>query len=197
MKLPRNVGLTDLAVVTVVLVLIVLPGREMYATPIYKGDDAQQFAIALAEARTMASPQDGNHVAELARQVGDAGWKDWGIEIALDGTRRTSGSPTEWKALLAASVAYVDKLEVAAALDYANRALTSCRALPTGCPSWEEVRMSLYQQHLDAGVKSGIDPRRDPKGFRAAGEGALRSIHLNSRERDQSEVPSAPAPAPK
>jgi hypothetical protein len=60
--------------------------------------------------------------------------------------------------------------------------------------------MRLYQQHLDAGVKSGIDPRRDPKGFRAAGEAGLRSIRLNSNESESSSVPSGSgtgsAPAP-
>ena len=64
--------------------------------------------------------------------------------------------------------------------------------------------MTLYQQHLDAGVKSGIDPRRDPKGFRAAGEAGLRSIRLNSSEKENTPAPSGsgsaqpptPAPAP-
>jgi len=90
----------------------------------------------------------------------------------------------------AASVAYVDKLEVKAALDYATLALASCRALQGGCPSWEEVRMTLYQEHLDAGVKSGVDPKRDPKGFRAAGENAVRSIRLNTQERENQAPPT-------
>jgi hypothetical protein len=42
--------------------------------------------------------------------------------------------------------------------------------------------MKLYQQHLDAGVKSGIDPHHDPRGFRKAGEAALRQIHLGGRD---------------
>jgi hypothetical protein len=45
--------------------------------------------------------------------------------------------------------------------------------------------MRLYQQHLDAGVKSGIDPHVDPAGFRRAGEAALRQIRIG---------PSQPAP---
>jgi hypothetical protein len=80
------------------------------------------------------------------------------------------------------------------ALDYANRALTECQARRDGCPSWEEVRMKLYQQHLDAGVQFGIDPRRDPQGFRAAGEGALRSIRLRSGEREQGTTVPADSP---
>jgi len=199
MKLPRNVGLVDLAVATVVFVLVVLPGREMYTSSVFKGDDAAQFAVALAEARTLAEPSNGAYVADFARQLGEAGHVDWAIEVAVDGASRAASSPTEWRAQLAASIAYVDRLQVEPALDYANRALTACRAMRDGCPTWEEVRMKLYQEHLHAGVSSGIDPRVDPKGFRAAGESALRSIRLKSSERERDAVPSrpsAPTPAP-
>jgi hypothetical protein len=148
--------------------------------------------MAVAEARTIAHPQDGVAISDLARRLGEAEQKDWAIEAAVAGAKAAKGSPTEWKALLAASIAYVDKIEVVAALDFAGRALTTCRGLQTGCPTWEDVRMSLYQQHLDAGIKSGIDPKVDPKGFREAGERALRPIRLNSSERERSSVPSAP-----
>ena len=102
-------------------------------------------------------------------------------------TAPDGSTPTRWRALLAASVAYVDCLDVVPGLDYANRALAACEAArergdANACPSWEEIRVRLYQQDLDAGVKSGIDPRHDPVGFRQAGESALRPIHLNSRE---------------
>jgi len=46
--------------------------------------------------------------------------------------------------------------------------------------------MRLYQQHLDAGVKSGIDPKVDPQGFRRAGEAGLRHIRIGPS------VPQAP-----
>ena len=190
MKLPRSIGLVDLAVITVLIVMVVLPPREMYASPAQKGDDAAQFALALSEARTIADPTDGNKLGDFSRRLGDANYKAWAIEASVDGAAHAKGSPTEWKALLAASVAYVDKLEVKAALDYATLALASCRALQGGCPSWEEVRMTLYQEHLDAGVKSGVDPKRDPKGFRAAGENAVRSIRLNTQERENQAPPT-------
>jgi hypothetical protein len=192
MKLPRTIGLVDLAVITVLIVMVVLPAREMFASPAQKGDDAAQFALALSEARTIADPTNGDKLGDFSRRLGDANYKDWAIEASVDGAARAKGSSTEWKALLAASVAYVDKLEVKPALDYATEALSSCRTLPGGCPSWEEVRMVLYQQHLDAGVKSGVDPKRDPKGFRAAGENAVRSIRLNTQEREN--PPSPPPP---
>lgn len=190
MKLPRSIGLVDIAIITIVLVMVVLPAREMFASSAHKGDATEQFKLALSEARTMAYPTDGTHAADLARRLGDANMKDWAIEVALDGAARAAGTPSEWRALLAASIAYVDHLDVKAALDYGTRALSTCQAMQGGCPSWEEVRMRLYQQHLDAGVKSGIDPRHDPKGFRAAGEGAVRTIRLNTQDREN--APSSP-----
>ena len=185
MKLPRFVGLVDLGVATVVAVMIFLPAREMYAQSVVKGDDAKQFAIALAEARTIQHPEDGRAVEDLGRDLGDAGQKDWAIETTVHASDHAMQSPTRWRALMAASVAYIDHLDAVPALDYANRALTACHATQDGenaaaCPSWEEIRMTLYQKHLDAGVKSGIDPHRDPIGFRKAGESALLQIHLGT-----------------
>lgn len=207
MQLSRFVGLVDLAVATVVLVMIVLPPREMYASAAQKGSPADQFALALAEARTMAHPDDGAAVDEVARRLGAAGFKDWAIEAALRGSERAMRSPSRWRALLATSVAFVDRLDVVPALDYANRALSACQSTettddapsgrPPACPSWEQIRMKLYQQHLDAGVKSGIDPRRGPeaaKAFRRAGESALRQIHLGGHDVERGSA--APAPGP-
>ena len=185
MKLPRFVGLVDLGIAVVVLVAVLLPAREMYASAVIKGDDASQFAIALAEARSMARPGDGQAVEDLERRLSDANQKDWAIETSVHASDLAKDSPTRWRALLAASVAYIDRLDVVPALDYANRALSACHSSQdsgdaAACPSWEEIRMTLYQKHLDAGVKSGIDPRRDPNGFRKAGESALLQIHLGT-----------------
>jgi hypothetical protein len=185
MKLPRFVGLVDLGIAVVVAVAVLLPARQMYAGAVIKGDDANQFAIALAEARTMARPGDAQAVEDLERRLSDGGQKDWAIETSVHASDRDKASPNRWRALLAASVAYVDHLDVVPALDYANRALSACHSAQdsgdtAACPSWEEIRMDLYQKHLDAGVKSGIDPRRDPNGFRKAGESALLQIHLGT-----------------
>jgi hypothetical protein len=183
MALPRHLGFVDLGVLTVVAVALFLPSREMHARNAIKGDE---FALALAEARTIARPGDGLAVEDFTRKLGEAGMKDWAIEASVRASERGKDSPTRWRALLAASAAYVEKVDVVNALDYANRALAACELArekgdAAACPSWEEVRMRLYQQHLDAGVRSGIDPRRDPEGFRRAGESALRQIRINGR----------------
>jgi hypothetical protein len=186
MRLSRYIGFIDLGVATVVLVALVLPAREMYASAVGAGSDAEQFALALAEARTMARPDDGAAVAELSRRLGAAGENDWAIEIAVRGSERAPSSPTRWRALWAASAALGDplRLDVVPALDYANRALSACGHHPEACPDWEKVRIEQDQEQLDAGVKSGIDPRRGPEAaqaFRRAGESALRQIHLGGR----------------
>jgi hypothetical protein len=197
MRLSRYVGIIDLGVATVVLVTLVLPAREMYASAVGAGSDAAQFALALAEARTMARTDDGAAVDDLSRRLGAAGEKDWAIEIAVRGSERAQRSPTRWRALLAASVALVDRLDVVPALDYTNRALSACDDHPEACPSWEQVRMKLYQEHLDAGVKSGIDPHRGPaaaQAFRRAGESALRRIYLGGHGVERGSATGAPTP---
>ena len=197
MKWPRFVGIVDLGILVLIAVALFLPPRRMYASSAFNGEELDRFAIALAEARTIAHA-DGASVDDFARRLGDAGMKDWAIEAALDGSERAKNSPTRWRALLAVSVAYVDRIDVVPALDYANRALAACeQARESGgqaCPSWEEVRMRLYHQHLDAGVKSGINPRLDPKGFRAAGESTIRQIRLKSGDKERG--PSQPSPSP-
>lgn len=199
MRLSRHVDIIDLGVAIVVLIYLVLPQREMYASSAHTGTDTEQFAVALAEARTMAHPEDGAAIDDLSRRLGSEGAKDWAIEVAVRGSERAGQSPTRWRALLAASVAFVDRLDVVPGLDYANRALAACDEQRAVCPSWEQIRMKLYQQHLDAGVRSGIDPHRGPEAreaFRRAGESALRQIHLGGRDAERgSSATAAPTPS--
>jgi hypothetical protein len=179
MALPRFLGLVDLGVATVVAVAIFLPAREMQASPAIKGDE---FSVALAEARTRAHPGDGVAIEDFTRKLGDAGMKDWALESAVRLSDKAKDSPTRWRALIAASVAYIEKVEAIPALEYANKAIEACKAAAkvdaAACPNFELVRMELYQSHLDAGVASGIDPKVDPVGFRKAGQSKLRHINL-------------------
>lgn len=199
MQLQRFVNLIDLGVATIVVVTLALPAREMFAGPAHKASEAEQFALALSEARTLAHPDDGAAVDDLSRRLGAAGFKDWAIEAAVRGSERAKQSPSHWRALLAASVAFVDRLDVVPALDYANRALSACEQHQPACPSWEQIRMTLYQQDLDAGVRSGIDPHRGPeaaRAFRRAGESALRQIRLGGPDGQRGSATQAPTPAP-
>jgi len=199
MQLPRFVGLVDLGVATVIIATVILPPREMYAAAAHKGDETAEFELGLAEARTIAHPGDGAAIDDFSRRLGDAAFKDWAVEVALRGSEKMKDSPSRWRALLATSVAYVDKLDVIPALDYANRALTACTEAQAACPTWEELRMRIYQQHLDRGVQSGIDPHVNPRGFREAGQSGLRGARLKGSEREQGPTPTptpTPTPAP-
>ena len=193
MNVPRP-GLIDLGILTVVAVALVLPAREMSAQPVVAGDDAQQFALALAEAKTIARPGDGLAAEDFGRRLGEANQKDWAIEAMVRADAHAKDAPTRWRATLAASVAFVDMLDVQHGLEYANMALAACQAArdkgdASACPSAEEIRMQLYQQALDAGVKSKIDPRQNPEGFRRAGQSVLLQVHLGA--------PPSEAPATK
>lgn len=183
MALPRFLGLVDVGVATIVAVAIFLPAREMQAHNAIKGDE---FQVALAEARTLARPSDGAAAEELTRKLSEAGMKDWAVETAVRLADRDKTSLTRWRALIAASVAYIEKVEVKPALEYANMAIAACESArerdATACPTFEEVRMRFYQQHLDAGVKSGIDPKVDPVGFRKAGQTGLRQIYIGPNQ---------------
>jgi hypothetical protein len=195
MQWSRYFGIVDLGVAAVVIAAVALPPREMIAIAAERGDETAQLELALAEARTQLAPADGMAVSELSRRLGEAGFKDWAIDTAVLGAKRAKGAPDEWRALLAASTALVDRLDVQPALEYAGFALQACHAQETACPSWEEIRMKLYEDHLDAGIKSGIDPHKDPAGFRRAGESGLRSISLKHTDRTQDGTQGSATPA--
>ena len=173
MKLPRSIGLVDLGVVTVVLVMVVLPPREMYAAAAHKGDEAAQFALALAEARTIAYPDDGNARRPTSPAgSASAGFKDWAIEAAVDGAERAKGSPTAWRRCSRPrSRTSTSSMSCRRSTTRTARSPRARHVHETACPSWEEVRMRLYQQHLDAGVQVRHRPAPGSEGVPRRGRG--------------------------
>lgn len=177
MELKRVASLVDLVVAAIVVFVIWLPPRGVKAKPAAGGDADARLALAFAQARTQANPDDGALTADLARRLTEVGFHDWAVQDAAAGAARMGERPGRWRALLATSIAHADRLEAKDALDYTNQALAVCaHAGDAVCPPIDLVRLELYQRHLDAGVKSGIDPRKDPDAFREAGAAALRSV---------------------
>jgi hypothetical protein len=196
MQLRRFVGLVDLGVLTILIAAVVFPPREMYADAAMKGTADDRFALALAEARTIARPADPIRVEKFQHELGEVNFKDWAVEAAIDGSAKTGGSPEHWRSLLAASVAYIERLEAKPALDWAQKAFKACEKVgEPACPSWEKTRMEIYRDHIEAGVEAGIDPKRNPKAFREAGEGKIRATRLGGGH-DQDQQTPAPAPEP-
>lgn len=199
MRFVRYVSLIDVVTAVMVLFVLLLPPRTMTVAWAATGAEPGRYSLAISEARTIDDPKDGELISELARRLGKAGFGDWAVEAAARGSVEAEGAPSQWRAFLATSVAYVERLDAVPGLEYARKALAACAAARAVdervCPSFEEVRMDLYARHLDAGVASGIDAHKDPTGFRRAGEAGLRTIHIGGAK---SEMPSAaPEPAPK
>lgn len=191
MKALRLASLVDLVVLMLVAVAVFLPPRPFRVVAAPRTDAAGRAQLAFAEARVVARPDDGDAIYELTRRLADARQSDWAVQTAAVAAERARTSPSYWRALLAVSIAHVDRLEAKPALDYATQALAACNAAAATCPSWEQLRVELYQRHLDAGVRSGIDPRKNPTGFREAGEAALRHVRVTG-----SGIAPTPAPAP-
>lgn len=186
MRIHRFLSLTDVVVAGVVAVAMFLPKRPLYAVDAYKVDAVQRAELAAAEARTLLHPDDGLAAAELADQLSRADQLDWAVEAADEGARRAS--PTSaWWAMRSAAYAYADRIDVQPAFDRADAALEACRALRVEltdckdtdpCPCWAETTGEFYRDYLSAGLRSGIDPRREPLKFRAAADQGVRSIGL-------------------
>jgi hypothetical protein len=199
MRFARYISLVDVIVMVMTLFVVLLPARRMVTTWAAKLPDDGRYRLGLAEARALDDVKDGELVSELSHRLRDAGFHDWAVEAAARGSVASQGSPSHWRALLATSTAYVDRLDAVPALEYARRALKACEAARATddrvCPSEEEIRMELYAKHLDAGVASGIDPHKDPHGFRAAGEAALRTIRIQGDPKPAA-APTKPTAAP-
>jgi hypothetical protein len=197
MQLRRFVGLVDLGVLTILIAAVVFPPREMLAENAVKGSNDDRFALALAEARTIAHPNDPRAVEEFAHRLGDVGMKDWAIEAGVDGARRTQASPIYWRAALAASVAYIERLDPKPSLEWVTKAWKACEKVgEAACPTWEKTRMEIYKDHLTAGVEAGVDPRRDPAGFRRAGESKIRASRIGGGHDKEQQSPATPTPPP-
>lgn len=192
MRLPQHISLIDLCVAALVLVVLVLPSRSSEAVAALSAGDA--VAVSRAEAKTWANPGDGKAAADLARSLARAGEYDWATDAATVLAKGQSESPTRWRAMLAVSIGHADRLEAEVALHWAELALAACGEVGDACPAWEEVRVQLYTNHLAAGVRSGIDPRVDPIGFRRAAEASSGMIHLSGGLVREPEPTPVPAP---
>lgn len=209
MALRRFVGLIDLGVITILIAAVVFPPREMYADTAVKGSADDRFVLALAEARTLVDKTSPSRLERFTHALGDLGFKDWAVQAATAGTAHTKQHPEHWRALLAVSVAYLERLDPKPALAWVERAHKACLAAIASdesskmtdgesrlCPSWEKVRMEIYKNHIAAGVEAGIDPRRDPRGFRQAGEGKIRATRIGGGHDKEQQTPAPTPPAP-
>jgi hypothetical protein len=174
-----RVTLFDVSAALLVVVAIALPPRTPRVTATYPPIDAELGArIGELQARLIAVPGDGAAAEELADLLSQAGYMDWALRVA-GAAAQHEGSPTLWRALRAVSSAHADRIELTEAFAWAQRALEACRTSAKDCLGHEQVRLGVYLDQLDAGLKSNIDPRLDPEAFRdAIARAGLRKVRI-------------------
>jgi hypothetical protein len=183
MSVFRLISIVDLGVAGVIAVALFLPARVMIASnPSRSRSAAHDEQMGLLEARSIAHPEDGAIAAAASQALSTAGYRDWAVELPVAVSKLAMQSPSRWQALRAASIAHLDRFEAGPALEYAQYAVAACDiAGPEGCPSWDQTRLELFAKHLEAGVRSGINPKKDPAGFNAAGGAGVRSFRTTDR----------------
>lgn len=170
--MPFRVSILDLTAAIVVLVAIFLPDRGVNVVSAYEADRDTNHKIALYQAALAKDPKDAAMAARLSQLLIDVKQSDWAVQVASEAADDKRGDA--WRALLAASMAHAERVEVNRAHEFAERALSACRqAGSIHCPVHEEARLAAYFAQLEAGAKSGIDPRIDPRGYEQA---VLRSM---------------------
>jgi len=165
--MPFRIGAFDIAVAVVVLVAIFLPARATHVSPVYPEDATSSLQdVSRYQALLIQEPADGNAAYELSELLLRLGQTDWALQVAAAAVAEES-SPTRWRAMLALASAHVDRFEIVRARDHARAAVAACQTATT-CPSHERARLLLFTAELEAGARSGVDPKLDPRGFRRA-----------------------------
>jgi hypothetical protein len=174
-------GIVDVSVAIVVVVVILLPPKSTSFGALPMTPEQRQRIDAL-QARLAAG--GGASLAEdLAEELVAARQSDWALRVA--GAASVQGNPERWIALRAVSTTHAERIEIGPAFEYATLALQACEDAGAHCPPHDHVRLRLYHEQLDAGVRSGIDPRNDPEEFRKAVQGAIRVLNVRPGRRDQ------------
>ena len=182
----HRIGITDIAAAALVLVAILLPPRESKVESVYaatadgRPEAEVRAELAAAEGKLAADPGDSATAEELAHLLEEAGQHDQALRVA--GEAVTRGGPEVWRALRALSFAHAARVEFEEAHHHAVLALRACEEAGGACEEHEKIRLRLFVEELDAGLKAiaaGIDPRRDPDAFRAK----VQEIHPTIRFR--------------
>lgn len=186
-----RVGILDLCATIVVLAVILLPERSVTVGHAYEPDPERVRGIALEQARLAMDPGNDEAADRLAELLTDVGQTDWAVQVASSAAK--SSERVSWRALLAVSTAHAERIEAVEAHRFARLALDACLASgPEQCPADERERLSLYFSQLDAGVKSGINPRIDPVGYHRAVLAAMRIVRYRGSTAEERGEPAAP-----
>src|SRR5688572_17568161 len=136
-----NVGLFDVGAAVLVLIVLVMPARDLHVGSGFRHVEAAELPavlsdIAQAQAELQRHPDDGAVAERLAQILASrpVNQHDQALRVAGMAAKHT-GSPMQWRALLALSSAHADRIEIAEAHRYAGEAQRACDAAPPkACP---------------------------------------------------------------
>lgn len=168
-------GLFDVGAAVLVLIVIVMPGRDLHVASGYRYVPKEELPaftveVAQAQAEQLENPSDGGAAEKLAGLLGMRPVNQHDQALRLAGAAAKRATPaTRWRALLAVSSTHADRVDIKEALEFASQALAACNAPGAVCPDHEKVRLQLYVEQLEAGMQAiaqGTDPRLEPDKFR-------------------------------
>jgi hypothetical protein len=175
-----RVGLLDIVAATALFVAAVLPSPSRPVKPVHSysrdGQTATPTELAEAQAEVARDPQSGGAAARLSELLVRARQTDWAVRAAV--RPATGNAPDRWRALVALSAAFVDRLEIRAALEWAVRAVEACDAEGAACADHQHARLAMYHEALRAAFDSRIDPKVNRKGFAEAAARAVPIIRV-------------------
>ncbi len=171
-----RVGLLDIAAAGALAAALLLPAPTRDIVPLFRNDTSLPALLAEAQADALRTPHDGRAAARLADLLVRARETDWAIAVSAAAAREAS--PGRWRAMVAASAAFTDRLELAPAYAWADQALKWCDAPGSDCAEMERGRLDMYVTALRAAVESGVDPTKNPKGFEDVVRKAVPLIRL-------------------
>ena len=183
--------LVDLIAVAAVAVVVLLPSGSLVAKPALVGDKIELDRVAALEDARFSDPDNTDKALALADAYLRAEHPEW----ALATTAQFVGAGDHRVHLLRAT-AFAEELHAHEAVAEAARATAACDHEGARCGADARVRINVVAAPMQALVDSGIDPRKDPKGARAAVAGVLHATHAQGLVKDKARQ-DAKSTAPK
>src|SRR5687767_3755608 len=117
-----RVGLFDVGAAVLVLIVLMMPGRDLHVASGYKYVPAAELPaftaeLAQAQAEQLANPTDGAAAEKIAMLLGIRPVNQHDQALRLAGAAAARATPaTRWRPLLAASSTHADRIEIREAL---------------------------------------------------------------------------------
>jgi hypothetical protein len=188
---PTLSRIVDLIAVAAVAVVVLLPSGSLVAKPALVGDKIELDRVAVLEDARFAQPDDVDTALALADAYLRAQHADWALE-----TTTQFGDARDHRVQLTRATAYAERLQPVDAVAAARRAYAACDDEGAAkCGASERVRIGIVEAPMQALIDQKIDPRKDPKGARAAVAAVL---HATKAQKLMLTAPKVTAPnAPK